>query len=79
MPDQLIVLFMRPDPEPEDSIGDVDTECPMMKSDSNGVIAADALQAKRRVRWVFLQKSDCTVGEITDVARKRIVRAPEAR
>jgi hypothetical protein len=53
--DQIVVVRVRADPEPEHAIVNLDGEGAMMKADASRPIGTDRLEMQRRVLRVLLQ------------------------
>jgi len=77
--DQLVILCVRPDPYPVDPLRDVRSQGAIMITNTNRPQGTDALEVKRRVTWVRLEKSIVLVGQLSDVRRQRVVQSPESR
>jgi len=76
--DELVVVGMRPDPEPHDApVRTVDGENAIVKSDSARPEAADLLEVERRVTGVGLQDNKLLVGKALNGRRERAVGCPK--
>lgn len=74
-----VVLPMRADPEPEHTVGNIDSQGSIGDSDPDGSVLTNLLEAKRWMLRVFLQKSETLVGQILDGWRERPIVLPELR
>jgi len=54
-PDHVVIFRMRSDPEPQDSICRLHTDCSMVQADPGGPEPADLLEMERRMSRVCLQ------------------------
>ena len=68
---------MRTDPNPENTVIDIDAHGPEILADANAPIVAYSLKLKRRVAWTFFEQSVVLIGQRTDVARQCVVLRPE--
>jgi hypothetical protein len=76
-PQQLVVIGVGADPEPDDTVFAGSSEGPMAPTDSDGPELANLLQVKRRMLGVGFQKSKVFIGEGADGLRKAPVMTPE--
>jgi hypothetical protein len=74
-----VVLPVRADPEPENTIGNVDSQGSIREADSDGSVITDPFEAKRWVLRVGLEQSEGFVGQILDGGRERLIEVPELR
>jgi hypothetical protein len=56
LPDQLVVLGVRPNPEPRYAVLDFDPECSITMSNANRAEPPDLLEAKRWMSWIVLEQ-----------------------
>ena len=54
---------MAPDPEPLNAARNVVTQCAMVFADAHGPNLPEALEMKRRVLWIGLEKLKILVGD----------------
>ena len=51
----VIVVCMRPDPEPEDAVGGIHSQRAVPDSDADGVKALDTLEVEGGMAWIGLE------------------------
>jgi len=77
--DQLVVLCVRPDPEPDDAVRCFHTHCATMDSHARRVEAPDFLEVKRGVPRIAFELLETAVGETLDCNWQRAIALPELR
>ena len=77
--DQTIVLSVRADPPPENAIGDLHSERPVMRPHSDREEPPDPLEMERRVSLVRLQKLKLLIRERSNRRWQCVIASPEAR
>ena len=75
--DHLVVVAMRPDPEPQASVLDFDGERSMMRPDACRPISPDLLEVKRRMTRVAFQTLEGSIGKVAYLDGQRPVAHPE--
>ena len=75
----LVVVGVAADPEPQQAIRDVDSECSIVHPDTHRSVSAGLLEVERRVRRILFQKSKLRIGELSNVLRQPLVAIPESR
>jgi hypothetical protein len=76
--DDLVVLCMRPDPEPLDAVRHIVSEGTISPAYANGPRFPDALEVKRWMPRVGLEKLEVLVGGLSNLWRQRVIQRPEA-
>ena len=74
---ELVVVRMRPDPEPDDTIGGLDSQRAMTVPHPSRPEATELLEVKRRIARVRLQPSECLVGELPNGGGQPPIAFPE--
>ncbi len=64
--DQLVVLGVGSDPEPNDAVRSFDAHGAVMDAYPSRVKAADLLEVERRVPWIAFQLLETAIGETLD-------------
>jgi hypothetical protein len=77
--DDFVILRMRSNPYPEDAAFDFGSKGTVAIADPDGPKASDALEVKRWVAGVGLEKTVILVGESADFFRKGFMQRPKAR
>ena len=68
---------MRADPEPDQPIGSLDSDCTVVQSNAGWPVAADSLEMERWVRGIRLQETKGLVGKVLDGRRQTAITCPE--
>lgn len=68
---------MRADPDPEQSLIDVDRKCSMVQPNASRAEAAHALEVQRRMLRILLEERVGTVGALSDFDWQGVVPRPE--
>lgn len=66
---QLVVVGVGTDPEPHESISDLDRESAMVTTHPGRPETPDLLEVKRRVSRVLFETLVCLIGELLNVLR----------
>lgn len=77
-----VVISMRPDPEPENSLffrRSVHTDSAVVETHPDGPDVVDSLEVKRRMLLIRLEKGKFLVGNPADMGRQVVVERPEIR
>ncbi len=74
---QLIILCVSPDPEPDDAISCINSHCSILESDSRRPETSHLLKMQRWVLRIGFQQFECTVGLFTDGSRQGVVAGPK--
>ncbi len=77
--DDLVVIGVVPDPEPEQSLRNFDRQGPMKEPDTRRMELADLLQAESWMPGIRLQEHEVLVGKFTDGFRQGTIRLPKPR
>ena len=77
--DDAIIVRMRADPEPQQTIWHVDCQRTVVRSHTGGMESPNSLEVKRWMTGIGLEKLKLLVGEVADCFRKPFVAFPEAR
>ena len=75
--DEFVVVGVSTDPEPEQSIGRLDGDGPVMEPDTRGPEPTDLLEVKRWVSGVGSEKGERLISELPNLSGKRSVAGPE--
>ena len=67
---------MSSNPEPEDTVPDINAQCPVMQSNPHGPEAIRPLEVQRRVVRIGLQQRERPVRESSNIRREIPVRSP---
>ena len=67
---QTIIVGMTADPEPDESVGRLDSQGSIVSADPCGPEAADLLELKRRMPGILFQARVGLIGEIAHLGRK---------
>jgi len=66
-------------PKPQYAVLDIDTQCPVMESDSNRSVIFDFLEMKRRVKGIFFQKFIVSASQLLHSIVESFKTNPEIR
>jgi hypothetical protein len=77
LPEDSVILFVRANPKPQNSIGGVQTYCSMRKADSNGPVLADTFEMQRRVLRISLQQLIVGTRELLEFGREFVEGTPK--
>jgi len=77
--DQLVVLCVRPDPEPHDAVGRFHAHGAVTDSNARRVEPADFLQVKRGMSRIAFELLETAIGETLYWYRQRPIALPELR
>jgi hypothetical protein len=65
----LVVIGMRPDPDPMDSIWNIEAQRPIVVADSGRPQFSDTFQVKRGMPWIGFQKGKVLICQGADLFR----------
>lgn len=77
--DQLVVLGVRPDPEPEDAVGCFHSYRAIVNAHARRIEAPNLLEVKRGVPRVVFELLEAAVGEALDRSWQQAIALPELR
>ena len=75
--DELVVLGMRPDPEPHQPVIDLDRQGAMMTSGSHRPEATGLLEMERWVAWIALETLVRSIGDVANALRQGAIARPK--
>ena len=76
---ELIVLWMRSDPEPYQALRPFLSQCSIVKTHPGGPKDANLFESDRRMSRARLQKGEVLIGKISDLFRQLAIVKPELR
>ena len=76
---ELVVLSMAANPEPNDSIRSVYTKCPETQPYTHRPETADPFEVQRRVALVCLEKLIISICKLPNLGWKQLISLPEIR
>lgn len=77
MTEQLVIVGMRSDPEPQHIALVFHGHCPVVEANTDGPEATDLLEVERWMTWVLAQQGIAPVGETLDVCGQMTIVDPE--
>lgn len=76
--DKLIILGMRSDPEPDELLISLDSQCPVVQSNPGRPEATDTTKVQRGMPWVGPKQGERRIGQLLDRLRQLVVEGPES-
>ena len=77
LPDDVVVLGMTANPEPQQALRDSHRKRPVVQANSHGPIGTDPLKMKRGGSLIHSQKGECPVRGALDVRRQLTIALPK--
>jgi len=77
MTEQLVIVGMHSDPEPQHIALVFHGHCPVVDTDTDGPEASDLLEVQRWMMWILAQQGIAPVGETLDVCWQVMIVEPE--